>query len=165
MKAIKALAACALLLSAISLLVAVALNFANIVGRYVFFAPIAAAEEVMLFFLVATVFLGHGVVGWQGRQIRMDVVLHLLPAAWRRRFDVFADLATIVVSVALIAVGWPVIQMLAEFDERSQVADIPMVIPQALVPIGLGLNAILVAARLLVGASTEPHTSPPPEAS
>ncbi len=163
MKAIRALASCALLLSAISMLVAVALNFANIVGRYVFFSPIAPAEEIMLFFLVATVFLGHSVVGWKGKQIRMDIVLNLLPAVWRRRFEVFADLVTIAVSLALIVVGWPVIQMLAEFDERSQAADIPMVIQQALVPIGFGLNAILVGARLIIGLRTK-QTSPPPEA-
>ncbi len=145
------------------MLVAVALNFANIVGRYVFFSPIAPAEEVMLFLLVATVFLGHGVVGWKGKQIRMDVVLHLLPAVWRRRFEVFADLITIAVSLALIVVGWPVIQMLAQFDERSQAANIPMVIPQALVPIGFGLNAILVGARLIIELRTK-QTFPPPEA-
>ncbi len=163
MKAIRVLASCALLLSAISMLVAVALNFANIVGRYVFLSPIAPAEEVMLFFLVATVFLGHSVVGWQGKQIRMDIFLHLLPAVWRRWFEVFADLVTIAVSLTLIVVGWPVIQMLAEFDERSQAADIPMMIPQALVPIGFGLNAILVGARLIMGLRTN-QTSPPPEA-
>ncbi len=160
MKAIRVLASCALLLAAISLLIAVALNFANIVGRYVFFSPIAAAEEVMLFLLVATVFLGHSVVGWQGRQIRMDVVLHLLPAVWRRRLDVLADVTTIVVSLTIIVVGWPVIQTLAEFDERSQAADIPLVIPQALVPIGLGLNAILVGARVIMGMRTKPLSLP-----
>jgi TRAP-type C4-dicarboxylate transport system permease small subunit len=73
MKPIRALAAVVLALAAISLLVAVALNLANIVGRYVFFSPIASAEEVMLFLFVGTVFLGNSYVGWKGRQIRMDV--------------------------------------------------------------------------------------------
>ena len=149
MKAIRALAAVVLALAAISLLVAVALNFANIVGRYVFFAPIASAEEVMLFLFVGTVFLGNSYVGWRGRQIRMDVVLHALPQRWRRWFDLIADLAVIVVSIVIIVVGWPAIQMLAEFDQRSQAADIPLVLPQALVPIGLGLNALFVAMRLI----------------
>jgi TRAP-type C4-dicarboxylate transport system permease small subunit len=149
MAALRGVAAIILAFSAISMLVAVALNFANIVGRYVFFAPIASAEEVMLFLFVATVFLGHSVVGFRGQQIRMDVLLHALPAGIRFWLDVIADLAVIVVSVILIVVGWPVIQMLAEFDQRSQAADIPLVIPQALIPIGLGLNAILVAARLM----------------
>jgi TRAP-type C4-dicarboxylate transport system permease small subunit len=151
-------------LSAISLLIAVALNLANIVGRYVFFSPIASAEEIMLFLFVGTVFLGNSVVGFEGKQIRMDVFLHALPAPLRRAFDVLADLAVIVVSVVLIWVGWPAIQMLAEFDQRSQAADIPLVIPQALVPIGLGLNAILVAARLVAEMRGRPHDAPPPEA-
>jgi TRAP-type C4-dicarboxylate transport system permease small subunit len=54
-----------------------------------------------------------------------------------------------VVSIVIIVVGWPAIQMLAEFDQRSQVAEIPLVLPQALVPIGLALNALFVAVRLV----------------
>jgi TRAP-type C4-dicarboxylate transport system permease small subunit len=164
MKAIRILAHVILAFSAISLLVAVALNLANIVGRYVFFSPIASAEEVMLFLFVGTVFLGNSVVGWEGKQIRMDVLLHALPSAWRRAFDIFADLAMIAVSITIIIVGWPAIQMLAEFDQRSQAADIPLVIPQALVPIGLGLNAILVAARLIGEMRDGGGSAPPTEA-
>ena len=164
MKAIRALAAVVLALAAISLLVAVALNLANIVGRYVFFAPIASAEEVMLFLFVGTVFLGNSYVGWKGRQIRMDVFLHALPAAWRRWLDVLADLAVIVVSIVIIVVGWPAIQMLAEFDQRSQVAEIPLVLPQALIPIGLGLNALFVAVRLVESFRTGRTGEPSSEA-
>jgi len=164
MKAIRVLAVAALMLSAISLLIAVALNFANIIGRYVFFSPIASAEEVMLFLFVGAVFLGNSVVGWEGKQIRMDIFLHALPPPWRRRLDVFADIAVIAVSLTLIVVGWPVIQMLAEFDQRSQAADIPLVIPQALIPIGLGLNAVLVLARLIAGMRVKAHRAPPKKA-
>jgi TRAP-type C4-dicarboxylate transport system permease small subunit len=149
MKAIRTLAAVVLVLAAIALLIAVVLNFANIIGRYVLLSPIASAEEVMLFLFVATVLLGNSVVGWKGRQIRMDIFLHALPPAWRRAFDVLADLAVIAVSITIIVVGWPAIEMLAEFDERSQAANIPLVIPQALIPLGLALNAIFVAARLV----------------
>ena len=149
MKAIRALAAVVLALAAISLLAAVALNLANIVGRYVFFSPIAWAEEVMLFLFVGTVFLGNSYVGWKGRQIHMDVFLHALPPAWRRWLDVLADVTVIVVSIVIIVVGWPAVQMLAEFDQRSQVAEVPLVLPQVLVPIGLALNALFVAVRLV----------------
>jgi TRAP-type C4-dicarboxylate transport system permease small subunit len=137
-------------LSAVLLLIAVAINFANIVGRYVFLAPIASAEEVMLFLLVGIVFLGNSVVGFEGKQLRMDVLLHALPARVRNALEMFADVTMIVVCVALIVVGWPAIQMLAEFDQRSEAADIPLVIPQSLVPIGLGLNALLVGLRLML---------------
>lgn len=136
-------------LTAILLIIAVVLNFANIMGRYMFNAPIASAEEVMLFLLVAVVFLGNGLVSWQGKQIRMDVVLHLLPPTLRRVLEVFADLTMMVVSVALIVFAWPVIDMLYDFDQRSPAANVPLFIPQALIPIGLGLMALLTAARLI----------------
>jgi TRAP-type C4-dicarboxylate transport system permease small subunit len=115
----------------------------------VFFHPIASAEEIMLFLLVGTVFLGNAIVGFEGKQLRMDVILHALPPGSRRALDVAADLAMIVVCVILIVLGWPAVEMLAEFDQRSEAAEIPLVIPQALVPIGLGLNALLVAVRLI----------------
>jgi TRAP-type C4-dicarboxylate transport system permease small subunit len=141
-------------LTAVLMLVAVALNAANIVGRYVFFSPIASAEEIMLFLLVGTVFLGNAVVGFEGKQLRMDVILHALPPAVRRGFDILADLTMIAVCVILIVLAWPAVSMLAEFDQRSQSAEIPLVIPQALVPIGLGLNAFLVAVRLVMSLRT-----------
>jgi C4-dicarboxylate transporter DctQ subunit len=137
-------------LTAVLLLITVAINFANIVGRYVFSSPIASAEEVMLFLLVGIVFLGNSVVGFEGKQLRMDVVLQALPARLRHGLEVLADLTMIAVCVALIVLGFPAIEMLAEFDQRSQAAEIPLYIPQALVPIGLGLNAFLVGARLVL---------------
>src|SRR5262249_4184454 len=94
-------------LTAVLMLVAVVLNAANIIGRYVFFSPIGSAEEIMLFLLVGTVFLGNSVVGWEGRQLRMDILLHALPAPLRRAFDVAADLAMIAVCVTLIVLAWP----------------------------------------------------------
>jgi TRAP-type C4-dicarboxylate transport system permease small subunit len=136
-------------LTAVMMLIAVAFNAANIVGRYVFFHPIASAEEIMLFLLVGTVFLGNAIVGFEGKQLRMDVILQALPPRLRRAFDVAADLAMIAVCAILIVLSWPAVQMLAEFDQRSEAAEIPLVIPQALVPIGLALNALLVAVRLI----------------
>src|SRR5580698_4073279 len=144
-------------LTAVLMLIAVALNAANIVGRYVFFSPIASAEEIMLFLLVGTVFLGNAIVGFEGKQLRMDVMVHALPPAWRRAFDIAADATMIAVCVVLVVLCWPAIQMLAEFDERSETADIPLVIPQALVPIGLGLNALLVGVRLIASFRTQPR--------
>jgi TRAP-type C4-dicarboxylate transport system permease small subunit len=142
--------------TAVLMLIAVALNFANIIGRYVFFRPIASAEEIMLFLLVGTVFLGNAVVGFEGKQLRMDILLHALPSKLRRACDIAADLTMIAVCVILIVLAWPAVQMLAAFDQRSQAADIPMVIPQALVPIGLGLNAFLVGVRLIASLRTPP---------
>jgi TRAP-type C4-dicarboxylate transport system permease small subunit len=149
MIAIRALVLAIQGLTAVLMLVAVAVNAANVAGRYVFFHPIASAEEIMLFLLVGTVFLGNAIVGFEGKQLRMDIILQVLPGGVRRALDIAADLTMIAVCVTLIVLGWPAVEMLAEFDQRSEAAEIPLVIPQALVPIGLGLNALLVAARLI----------------
>jgi len=142
--------------TAVLLLIAVVLNFLNVTGRYVFGAPIFWAEEVMLFLLVAIVFLGNSVVGWEGKQLRMDVVLHLLPHGWRRALEILSDLAVIAVSLFIAWSSFPVIQMLAEFGQNSQVAEVPLVIPQVLIPMGLVLAAVFVAIRLLARPDARP---------
>lgn len=149
-KTIKGLVAAIDALTATSMIVAVLLNFANIIARYIFSSPIASAEEVMLFLLVGIVFLGNSVVGWEGKQIRMDIFVHAMPRRIQVALDLIADLAVIGVSAVLVVIAWPVIDMLIDFDQRSQSADIPLAIPQSLIPIGLGLMVILVTARLLL---------------
>ena len=134
------------------LILSVALNFANVVGRYFFSASIFWAEEVMLFLMVGCVFLGNGVVAWSGRQIRMDVVVGMMPARVRETLDLFAELVLIVTAIAIIVFAWPVMRDLWAFDQRSQSAEVPLVIPQALIPVGLAIMVLLVTVRLIMGA-------------
>lgn len=136
--------------SGVLLIASVTINFVNIIGRYFFSVSLQWAEEMMLFLMVGCVFLGTGLVGWAGRQIRMDVIVSLLPTPVRRAMELLSELVTIVVSLVLAVFAWPVIHMLAQFDQRSQAANIPLVIPQAMVPLGLTLMALLVAVRLIV---------------
>jgi len=131
------------------LISSVAINFANIIGRYFFSVSIPWAEEIMLFLMVGCVFTGCCAVAWEGRQIRMDVIIAMMPAKVHDLFHLLSDLVLIAAAAAVTAFAWPVITQLAAFDERSQAADFPLVIPQAMVPIGYTLMALLVAVRLL----------------
>jgi C4-dicarboxylate transporter DctQ subunit len=150
LRLVRALVAVIGVLSGVLLVASVALNFANVVGRYFFNASIPRAEEAMLFLMVGCVFLGNGVVAWSGRQIRMDVVVRMLPPKVREALDLFSELVFLITAVTIVIFAWPVIRDLAEFDQRSQAADFPLAIPQAMVPIGLSIMAFLVAVRLLV---------------
>jgi TRAP-type C4-dicarboxylate transport system permease small subunit len=136
--------------AAILLISSVAINFVNIIGRYFFAVSIPWAEEIMLFLMVGCVFTGCCAVAWEGRQIRMDVVLGMMPPKLREFFEVLAELGMIAAAAAVTAFAWPVITQLAAFDERSQAANFPLVIPQAMIPIGYTLMALLVAMRLIV---------------
>lgn len=138
------------IIAALLLVASVAINFANIVGRYFFAVSLQWAEEVMLFLMIGCVFLGTGLVGWGGKHIRMDVIVSLFPPPVRRVLELFAEIVTIATSLAVAVFAWPVISMLAQFDQRSQAANIPLVIPQAMLPIGLSLMALLIAMRLIL---------------
>jgi TRAP-type C4-dicarboxylate transport system permease small subunit len=92
----------------------------------------------------------------------MDVVVLLLPPKLREALNALSDLVLIVTAIAVTVFAWPVISQLAAFDERSQAANFPLVIPQAMVSIGYTLMALLVAVRLMVrprsSRSDGPHS-------
>ncbi len=136
--------------AALFLISSVAINFGNIIGRYFFSVSIPWAEEIMLFLMVGCVFTGCCAVAWEGRQIRMDVVLVMMPPKVREAFNILSDLVMVAAAAAVTIFAWPVITQLAAFDERSQAANFPLVIPQAMIPIGYSLMALLIALRLLM---------------
>jgi len=60
-------------------------------------------------------------------------------------------------SLMMAILAWPVVSMLAELDERSQAANIPLVLPQAMMPIGFLLMALLIAVRLISQGTPGDH--------
>ena len=99
-------------MSAICLISSVAINFANIIGRYFFSVSIPWAEEIMLFLMVGCVFTGCCAVAWEGRQIRMDVVIAMLPPKLRDFFNLLSELVLIATAIAVTVFAWPVITQL-----------------------------------------------------
>jgi len=131
------------------LVLSIALNFANVIGRYFFNASIFWAEEIMLYLMVGCVFLGNGIVAWSGRQIRMDVIVAMMPEKVRHALHIIAELVLIVTALLIITFSFPVVRDLFNFDQRSQSAELQLYIPQSMVPIGLGIMALMVIVRLL----------------
>jgi TRAP-type C4-dicarboxylate transport system permease small subunit len=87
----------------------------------------------------------------------MDVIVGMMPARARAALDLFSELLFIAAALLIVVFAWPVIRDLWAFDQRSQSADVPLVYPQALIPIGLSIMVLLVVIRLLTGG--EPETS------
>jgi TRAP-type C4-dicarboxylate transport system permease small subunit len=160
MRVMNGLLAIVRVLSGVLLICSVALNFANIIGRYFFHSSISWAEEAMLFLMVGCVFLGSGAVTWSGRHIRMDIIVRLMPEKIRRAIDLFSELVCLLTAGLLAIFALPTIRQLAAFDQRSLAADIPLAIPQALIPIGLLVMAVLVAGRLMTGHWRERPNAP-----
>jgi TRAP-type C4-dicarboxylate transport system permease small subunit len=160
-RAVDALMKAVRTLIAVILVLSVLLNFSNVVGRKFFSAPIIGAEEMMNFLMVAVVFLGAGVVAYDNTHINMEIVIDRFPPRIRDAFRAFAQLAAIAVAAVLVVLGVPIIQHLAAFDERSQAANVPLWIPQLMVPIGLTLLALGALARLAMLAVPREATNPP----
>jgi TRAP-type C4-dicarboxylate transport system permease small subunit len=132
------------------LVISVLLNFANIFGRYFLNAPLQWGEEVMLFLMVGIVFSGAVVISAQGRHIRMDIVVALLPAPAQRFFGALTILAEGIAAAVVVWIGVPVVMELADFDQRADASNVPLYIPQAVVPLGMGLIALICLARLVL---------------
>ena len=156
LRGVRALVSVLRILAGVLLVASIALNFANVIGRYFFNTSIFWAEEIMLYLMVACVFLGNGVVAWSGRQLRMDVIVAMMPVPVQKVLELVAELTFVVVAGAIVVFAWPVIRDLWLFDQRSQSAELPMVIPQVMVPIGLSIMAFLVVVRLLTGGHRIP---------
>lgn len=127
---------------------AVALNFVNVVGRYVFATAILGADEVQVFIMVWMTFAGAAIVTLRNQHLRMDVLFDLLPAKARRWIRLVE-----VVLMAVIA-GFVVVQsvrfaaLMVSVDRRSEAANIPMVIPHSAVVLGFTLMALLALVKL-----------------
>ena len=67
------------LVLAFAFILAVLLNFANVVGRYLFGISLLGSDEVQVFIMVGMTFLGAVVVTRRNQHLRMDVLVQFMP--------------------------------------------------------------------------------------
>lgn len=130
------------------MLTAVAINFANVIGRYVFASPIFWAEEAMVFLQVWCVFVAAALITEAGNHLRMEALESLVPAPVRRALAIGAAALMAACSFTIAAVSSRMIVSMIENDQRSIVLEMPMALPYAALPFGFTLVA-LVALREL----------------
>lgn len=111
------------------LLLAIGINAANIVGRYVFFAPLPWAEEVLSFLIIWGVCLGASAVTYDRRHLGMDVFVPVFPPTVRRVVEVLILLTVVGFSGFAALQAWKIVQIMARNGQMSIAADIPMTIP------------------------------------
>ncbi len=134
--------------AAASLLLVVAINFVNVVLRYVFFHPLAWAEELMLYLSIFSVYAGAVVVAWEQRHIRLDGILQIAPLRFRLGLEMLASMVAIGILVPVIYSSVTVVSLLASFGEHSDALQVPMWIPQSVIPIALLLIVLAMLIRI-----------------
>lgn len=138
-------------LAGICMLGGIGVNFANVVGRYFFGAPIFWAEEAMIFLVIWAVFLGFVAVTAKGEHLKMDLLAQRLPSRAQAVLNRLGLLLGVAVMLFLALQSGASLERLWRFGMRSIALDIPMVIPHAAVPVGFVFSAIATAILLFRG--------------
>jgi TRAP-type C4-dicarboxylate transport system permease small subunit len=129
------------------ILVGIAINFANVIGRYVFQAPIIWAEEIMIYIMIWAVLTGAVLVAWDGGHLKMDFFTLTLPSPWKEILNFVGATIFLLVCVFVLPQSLRVVELMTRFDQRSVIARIPMAIPHSAILLGFFLMLVAVAIR------------------
>ena len=128
--------------------VGIAINFANVVGRYLFGKPIIWAEEILVYIMIWCVFIGAILVTWEGRHIKMDLVSTRIPPPWRQIMNASGILVFAGVSIFVIRHSWTVVSMMFQTRQESVIARLPMSLMHVSVLLGFAGMLIVLLLRL-----------------
>ena len=135
-------------LTAALILIAISINFANVISRYVFNFALFWAEEIMIFLVVWCVFIGAAAVAFNGANLKMDLLPARFPAGWCTVINGAAAFAFIAGGGFAAWQSAKVVMLFAEGGSVSVTASVPMVIPHAALLIGLVLMVAAAIVRL-----------------
>lgn len=135
-------------LSGILFLLAVVLNFVNVVGRYVFGMPIFWAEETLTFTIIWIVFLVVGTITYRGAHLNMDLLYSRMPPAVQRVVRIAIALALIVCTVYTALQSWTVVKLHYLTHGVTAGTNIPLVIPHSALLFGFAFMAAAAIVRL-----------------
>ena len=126
----------------------IGINFANVVGRYLFLKPILWAEEILVFIMIWCVFLGVILVTWEGRHIKMDLLSSKIPPPWRQIVNALMTLGFALVCIFVIRESWGVVKLLYQTGQESVIARMPVAPMHASILIGFCAMLVVLALRL-----------------
>ena len=129
------------------ILVGVVINFANVVSRHIFQAAIFWAEEILVFIVVWSVFVGVIAVTYRGAHLRMDLVSTRIGQPWKTMINGLTFLAFIAGGVFAILQSVEVLSLLAKNEQVSVTASVPMIVPHSAILIGFVFMVVAVIAR------------------
>ena len=126
----------------------IGINFANVVGRYLFQSPILWAEEILVFIMIWCVFLGVILVTWEGRHIKMDLLSVKFAPPWREIINGLMTLGFVLVCAFVIRESWGVVKLLYQTGQETVIARLPVAPMHASILIGFSAMLIVVLLRL-----------------
>jgi TRAP-type C4-dicarboxylate transport system permease small subunit len=116
-------------------------------------SPIIWAEEILIYIMVWTVFLGAVLVTWDGRHLKMDFFTVTLGQPYKRILAFLSTVAVVVICAFVVPQAYKVFSLMMRLDQRSVVAEIPMAIPHFALVLGFVMMVLAVLYRFKLHAS------------
>ena len=130
------------------LLAAIAINFANVVGRYLFSAPIAWAEEGLIDILVWGVFIAAGSISYAGNHLSMDFFTAKARAPYRAFLGALVVFLTVTCAAFVVTQTLQIVTLYYRSGEVSMGAHIPLVYTHSAVLVGFVLMGLAAIVRV-----------------
>ena len=121
------------LVLAVAFILAVLLNFTNVVGRYLFGLSFLGADEVEVFVMVAMTFLGAVVVTRRNEHLRMDVLVQFMPAWLQLALRILEQIVLIVLAGLVVSESFYYARQMLRIGRTSDMSGTPMWIPHGFV--------------------------------
>lgn len=137
----------------LTVIAAVVLNVANIVGRYVFGRAVIGADEVLVYMMMAIVFLGTISVTARDAHLRMDMLVALASPRDLKWIRSVEWLAVSAITGLVAWIGARTAFQLYVFGQKSLSAGLPMWLPHAVVATGLGVVSLIALSRFVRSAA------------
>jgi len=130
------------------MLVGVAINFANVVGRYAFGHALFWAEETMVFITIWGVFIGMAAIAYRGEHLNMDLFSAAICGRWRLALNGLMTVVLLACCLFVAVQSWQVTSLFAQASQVSVSAGIPKALPHAALLAGFALTAVAVVVRI-----------------
>lgn len=136
---------------AVALVAGIALNFFNVVGRYVSGFTLTGVDEIEIYILIWIAFLGAAVVTWRGQHLRMDVLLNACPLIVRKAVTVVEMCVMLAVALFVAFQSFRYVERIYALGAVSDIARVPTWFPHSAVFISFAAIALIVVIRMVQG--------------
>ena len=132
---------------ALGFLVAVCLNFLNVIGRYLVGYTPSGTDEIQIYIMVWMAFVGAAIITWRDVHLRMDVLFQRFPARLRAVVRGFELAVFLTVASFVTLQSFYYTMRMFKLGQISDLAEIPIWIPHAAVVVGFALMVLVVLRR------------------
>jgi TRAP-type C4-dicarboxylate transport system permease small subunit len=136
------------LLGGVLLLTAIAINMVNVIGRYVFAAPVFWAEEVLMFMIIWGVYITAGSITYLGTHVTMDLFAGRLRSSSRALLGLLTVILTVACSAFVVTQTLRILALHLSTGEATMAARVPLVYAHSAVLVGYALMGVVALIRV-----------------